>query len=67
MQLDLAKDGATVAQAPVELPAADANGRIAAVATFPLASIPPGSYDVSITVRQGAATATEKGSFVIVP
>jgi VWFA-related protein len=67
MSLALARAGTTVAQAPVELPAPEPDGRIPAVATFPLDSFEPGAYDVTITVRQGGSTAVENGSFTIVP
>jgi hypothetical protein len=67
MSLELAKDGTPVAQAPVELPAPEPDGRIASVATFPLGSFAPGAYDVTITVRQGSSTIVEKGSFSVVP
>ncbi len=67
MSLELAKGGTPIAQAPVELPAPEPDGRIASVATFPLGSFTPGAYDVTITVRQGSATLVEKGSFTLVP
>jgi VWFA-related protein len=67
MTLELSRQGALVAQAPVELPARDKDGRIPYVGTFALAAFAPGSYEVRVTVKQGSATASEKGSFVIVP
>jgi hypothetical protein len=67
MSLELAREGTRVAQAPVELPAPEPDGRIASVATFPLDSLAPGVYEVTITVRQGASASVEHGSFLLVP
>jgi hypothetical protein len=67
MTLELAKGGVLVAQAPVELPARDKDGRIPYVGSFALSAFVPGTYEVKVTVRQGSVTAVEKSSFVIVP
>jgi VWFA-related protein len=52
--LTLAQNGRTLATLPVTLDAADAGGRIQQVGQIPLASIPPGAYEVTFTVTGGA-------------
>lgn len=53
------KDGTVVGNAAFELPAADAQGRIQYVLSTPADSMPPGDYEVKITVKQGASTTQE--------
>ena len=43
------------AQLPLDLPAADATGRIQQVGRLPLESLAPGTYDLRVVVSDGAA------------
>ena len=49
----------------MQLPAADAQGRIPYLMTIPAESIPPGSYEVRATARQGAGSASSSTMIVI--
>jgi len=52
--LTLAQNGRTLATLPVRLEAPDASGRIQQVGQIPLASIPPGAYDLTLTIQSRA-------------
>ena len=58
VEIEFLRAGARLAKVPMELPAADAQGRIPYVMTIPIESIPSGSYEVRATARQGAASST---------
>jgi VWFA-related protein len=64
--LTLAQNGRLLATLPVALEAADASGRIQQVGQIPLASIPPGSYELALTVSGGAAALTRTAAFTVV-
>src|SRR5579884_765766 len=53
------KDGAPLAQVPMQLPAADKEGRIPYVASIPVENLPAGDYVVQVTAKQGAAQKQE--------
>ena len=55
--IEITKDGKTMDTAPMQLPAADALGRIPYLMTIPAESIHSGSYQIRATVTQGSASA----------
>ena len=57
VEIEFLQSGKSLTKVPMELPAADAQGRIPYLMTVPAASIPPGSYDVRAVARQGNSTA----------
>ena len=63
--LEYLKDGAVAGRGAVELPAADAQGRIPYVMSSPAASLPPGEYEIHAVVKQGATSAEDR-AFVTV-
>jgi hypothetical protein len=60
VEIEFLQNGKSLTKVPMELPAADPQGRIPYVMTIPAASIPPGSYEVRATARQGDSTAETK-------
>jgi hypothetical protein len=65
--LSLVSSGKVLAEAPLELAAADAKGRIAQVSRIPLESLAPGTYELRIAVKQGAQTAAQGLTFRLAP
>ena len=59
------RDGAVVGNATLPLPAADAQGRIPYVLSSPIDAMPPGSYEIKVTVQHGA-TAAQESVFVTI-
>ncbi len=59
------KDGQLLGQAPIALPAASADGRIAYIADLPGQAFTPGSYKIKLGVTQGSATAEQDVSFQV--
>lgn len=59
------KDGQYLGSAPIALPAATADGRIAYVAALPGDSFKPGSYQIKLDVTQGSATAEQAVDFQV--
>ncbi len=53
VEIEFLKDGTSLTKIPMELPDADAQGRIPYVLTIPAAPIPPGVYQVRAAARQG--------------
>ena len=53
------KDGEVAGSANLQLPAADAQGRINYVLSSPMDAMPPGTYEIKVVVKQGAAAVTE--------
>src|SRR5215213_2214378 len=51
--IELRQSGKTLASIPAQLAAPDAQGRIQYVAGLPLESIPPGAYELKVTVEDG--------------
>lgn len=65
--LEFLKGDTLVARARPELPAADKDGRIPYVVTFPIAGFDPGRYSVRALVMQGGSVAESETAFTIVP
>jgi hypothetical protein len=59
------RDSAVVGRAPVPLTAPDAQGRIPCVMSSPADSMPPGTYEVRVIVKQGETTADERAFVTI--
>ena len=53
------KQGEVAGSAILQLPSVDAQGRINYVLSSSLDAMPPGNYEVRVTVRQGSAAVTE--------
>jgi hypothetical protein len=53
VEIEFLQNGKSLTKVPMQLPAADAQGRIPYVMTVPAAAIPPGVYQVRAAVRQG--------------
>ena len=63
----LASNGQKLAEAPLELAAPAADGRIVQVSRIPLEALGPGTYELRVSVRQGAVSATRGVTFRLVP
>jgi hypothetical protein len=57
VEVEITKDGMTVETAPMELPRADALGRVPYLMTIPAKAIRAGSYEIRATVTQGSTSA----------
>jgi VWFA-related protein len=57
VEIEFMQNGQTLQKVPMELPAADALGRIPYVLSIPAAAIPDGSYEIRATAKQGSTTA----------
>ena len=57
VEVEILQGGKALAKTPLELPAADASGRIPYVMTIPAASIPAGVYQLHAIAKQGSTTA----------
>jgi VWFA-related protein len=60
LTLQLVQEDKLLAQAPLELPAADAQGRIPFIATLPAAALSPGMYEVRLLLKQAERRATQR-------
>ena len=58
VEIEFLQAGKSLTKVPMQLPAADAQGRIPYLMTIPAESIPSGSYEVRATARQGASAAS---------
>ena len=67
LTLQYMTDGQLVGQAQPALPAPDAAGRIAYVASSPTASMKPGVYQLRARVKQGESVAQEDSTFTVEP
>ena len=65
--MEFSKDGQVLGNVPAQLGKADAQGRIQYVATAPLSSFEPGSYQVRFLAKQGGEGAAETVSFTLEP
>ena len=65
--LQLAANGQKLAEAPLELPAAGADGRVVQVSRIPVEALGPGTYELRVTVKQGSVSATRGATFRLVP
>jgi VWFA-related protein len=62
VEIEFMLNGQTLQKVPMELPAADALGRIPYLMTIPAEAIPAGSYEVRATAKQGTTTAVSSTS-----
>ena len=53
VEIEFLQNGKSLTKVPMQLPAADAEGRIQYVMTVPAAAIPPGMYQVRAAAKQG--------------
>ncbi len=67
LNLELTGSGKSLANFPLKLTAPDATGRIQFASALPLDSLNPGVYELKITVKDGATTATRSTSFSLQP
>ena len=58
--LEIGREGRVEKRGSIVLPAADARGRIAHVASIPTAGFAPGAYTLRLSVSQGGSSATEE-------
>jgi VWFA-related protein len=65
--LQLASNGQKLAEAPLELSPATPEGRIAQVSRIPVEALAPGTYELRVSVRQGAQSAMRHVVFRLVP
>jgi hypothetical protein len=57
VEVEFLQGGKSLTKVPMQLPPADAHGRIPYVMTIPAQAIPAGVYEVRAAVRQGATSA----------
>jgi VWFA-related protein len=67
LTLQVAQGGKAVADVPLKLPAADANGRIQFASALPIESLGPGTYELRIAVKDDQTSVTRSQVFVIEP
>ena len=60
VEIQFLQNGKSLTTVPMELPAADAQGKIPYVMTIPAAAIPSGVYEVRATAKQGDSSAQTK-------
>jgi hypothetical protein len=65
VEIEFLQAGKSLTKVPMQLPAADALGRIPYLMTIPAESIPSGSYEVRATARQGAVSTSASTMIVI--
>ena len=65
VEIEFLQAGKSLTKVPMQLPAADAQGRIPYLMTIPAESIPSGSYEIRATARQGATAASASTAIVI--
>jgi VWFA-related protein len=57
VEIEFRQGAKSLTKVPMQLPEADAQGRIPYLMTVPAESIPPGSYEIHATARQGSSMA----------
>jgi VWFA-related protein len=67
LAIEVLKNGQHLANIKAELTAPDAAGLIQFASAIPLDSFQPGSYELKITVSDGAASATRSIAFTVAP
>jgi VWFA-related protein len=65
VEIEFLQAGKSLTKVPMQLPAADAQGRIPYLMTIPAESIPSGSYEVRATARQGATASSASTTILI--
>jgi VWFA-related protein len=60
VDIEILLAGKVLTKAPLPLPDADAKGRIPYVMTIPASAIPPGTYEIRATAKQGDTSAQAK-------
>jgi VWFA-related protein len=65
VEIEFVQSGKVLTKVPMQLPAADAQGRIPYLMTIPAESIPSGSYEVRATARQAASSASSSTTILI--
>jgi VWFA-related protein len=67
LEIEVLKGGQHLANIKAELPAPDAAGLIQFASTIPLDNFQPGSYELKITVSDGATSAARRLAFTVAP
>jgi hypothetical protein len=67
VEIEFLQGGKSLTKVPMQLPAADTQGRIPYLMTVPAASIPPGTYDIHAVARQGDSKAESATTIRIEP
>ncbi|MBK5295876.1 MAG: VWA domain-containing protein, partial [Vicinamibacteria bacterium] len=63
--LELLQNGQSLAQLPLPLDKADANGRLLQTSRLPSAAIPPGIYELRVTIAAGASKSARSTEITI--
>jgi VWFA-related protein len=66
VEVEFLQAGKSLTKVPMQLPAADTQGRIPYVMTIPATGIPPGTYEIRATARQADSTAQSTTTVQIV-
>jgi VWFA-related protein len=66
-KIEFLVEGNSVANLDLPLPAPDAQGRIPYVMSAPAEKLPPATYEIHITVKQGSSTAEERMKVAVLP
>ncbi|HZS03589.1 MAG TPA: VWA domain-containing protein [Blastocatellia bacterium] len=66
-ELEILQSGQSLARLPLPLPAADASGRIQFASSLPTESIPPGTYELKVTVQDGRDKLSRSAFFTLEP
>ena len=65
--LELLQQGQSLAQIPLPLDKPDANGRLLQMSRLPSAAIPPGTYELRVTIAAGSAKSVRSTELTITP
>ena len=65
VEIEFLQAGKSLTKVPMQLPPADAQGRIPYLMTIPAESIPSGNYEVRATARQGSTNAVSSTAITI--
>jgi VWFA-related protein len=65
--LEIRQQERVIGQTQAALPAADAEGRIQFASALPLDNLPPGNYELRLTVQDGQRTLSRTTPFVVEP
>jgi VWFA-related protein len=65
--IELLSNGARIAQAPLQLTAADAKGHIAQLSHIPIEALQPGNYELRVTLQQGSQRVARVLPFKVAP